>query len=239
MHHLRKLSGCYYDQCHAVVGPFSWVSRDPSLRATVSPCPHCGEIFMKPQSLDTHQALTHAVSELGPEDTSRNIVEIIFHSSWLKKHAQPPVCRIDKVLKIHNTSKTTAKFEDYRETIKTKANKLPKMYPRCIADGNELLRIIRDGFAPDSLGRITTTASSGRADETVRRMSSYGELRAMLVCRVIAGRVKKSCEHDCQEECDSVVSSRSSVGACSNLDELLLVFNPSAILPCFVVIYSG
>lgn len=82
-----------------------------------------------------------SVSELGPEDTSRNIVEIIFHSSWLKKHAQPPVCRIDKVLKIHNTSKTTAKFEDYRETIKTKANKLPKMYPRCIADGNELLRL--------------------------------------------------------------------------------------------------
>ncbi len=70
----------------------------------------------------------------------------------------------------------------------------------------------------------------------VRKISPESERRAMLVCRVIAGRVKKSYEYDCREDCDSVVCSR--VGAYSNSDELF-VFNPSAILSCFVVIYSG
>ena len=39
------------------------------------------------------------------------------------------------------------------------------------------------------------------------------------------------------EEYDSVAVA-GAVGAYSNLDELL-VFNPKAILPCFVVIYRG
>lgn len=56
----------------------------------------------------------------------------------------------------------------------------------------------------------------------------------MLVCRVIAGRVKKSLEGGL-EEYDSVAGE---VGVYSNLDELY-VFNPRAILPCFVVIYRG
>lgn len=78
------------------------------------------------------------VSELGPEDTSRNIVEIIFQSSWLNK--KTPVCKIDRILKIHNTPTTISRFEEYREAIKVKATNLVKKHPRCIADGNELLR---------------------------------------------------------------------------------------------------
>ena len=56
----------------------------------------------------------------------------------------------------------------------------------------------------------------------------------MLVCRVIAGRVKKN-RDGCMEEYDSIGGG---VGAYSDLDELY-VFNPRAILPCFVVIYRG
>lgn len=59
--------------------------------------------------------------------------------------------------------------------------------------------------------------------------------RAMLVCRVIAGRAKKNMEGGGTEEYDSVAGA---VGVYSNLDELY-VFNPKAILPCFVVIYGG
>ncbi|KAF0927790.1 hypothetical protein E2562_036210 [Oryza meyeriana var. granulata] len=33
-----------------------------------------------------------------------------------------------------------AHFEEYREAVKLKASKLPKKHPRCLADGNELLR---------------------------------------------------------------------------------------------------
>lgn len=54
---LRRLSGCY--ECHMVVDPIGGIGRDSSLR-TISPCPNCGEIFMKSESLELHQAVRHA-----------------------------------------------------------------------------------------------------------------------------------------------------------------------------------
>ncbi|CAL9110044.1 unnamed protein product [Musa acuminata var. zebrina] len=258
--HLRRLSGCY--ECHVMVDPINGPSRDPSMRVSICSCPHCGEIFVRPESLELHQAVRHAVSELGPEDTSRNIIEIIFQSSWLKN--QTPVCKIDRILKVHNTPKAITRFEDYRDSIKTKAdNKLAKKHPRCVADGNELLRfhcttlacslgfngstnlcqsmercnvcsIIRDGFKLDEAGKVQTMATSGRAHDMARVSSSDEEKRAMLVCRVIAGRVKKKSQ-DAVDEFDSVAGS---AGTYSNIDELF-VFSPKAILPCFVVIYTG
>ncbi|KAJ8762804.1 hypothetical protein K2173_022933 [Erythroxylum novogranatense] len=275
----RRFSGCY--ECRMVVDPVLGIARDPSMRGSICSCPECGEIFMKAESLELHQAVRHAVSELGPEDTSKNIVEIIFQSSWLKK--QTPVCKIDRILKVHNTQRTISKFEEYRSrsslgcritsqySIKSKATKLSKKHPRCIADGNELLRfhsttftcslglngssnlcnsiphcnvcsIIKNGFKESTTINvhghgILTTATSGKAHDKAE-ISGDGGLsdhkRAMMVCRVIAGRVKKSMEGD-MEDYDSVAGA---AGVYSNLDELY-VFNHRAILPCFVVIYSG
>ncbi|KAL8159097.1 hypothetical protein V2J09_000634 [Rumex salicifolius] len=265
---LRRLSGCY--ECRMVVDPVLGFTRDPSLRATIRSCPQCGDIFMKPELLELHQAIRHAVSELGPEDTSKNIVEIIFQSSWLRNHQAAPVCKIDRILKVHNTDRTVSRFEEYRKSIKAKANGLQKKHPRCIADGNELLRfhcttlmcslglnsssnlcnsiprcnvcsVIRDGFKP---GRpILTTASSGRAHDRAGICGDHDGVerrRAMLVCRVIAGRVKKVALEEVEgggvlEEYDSVAGVG---GVYSSLDELY-VHNPKAILPCFVVIYTG
>ena len=219
-----------------------------------------------------------SVSELGPEDTSKNIVEIIFHSSWLKK--QTPMCKIDRILKVHNTQRTINKFEEYRDSIKTKATRLSKKHPRCIADGNELLRfhcttltcslglngssnlcnstpqcnvcsIIKNGFKVTVGGEsspingakgILTTATSGKAHDkaVVSSQRDGNDKRAMLVCRVIAGRVKKKNNNNNaeggMEEYDSVAGGV--VGAYSNLEKLY-VFNHRAILPCFVVIYRG
>ncbi|XP_061357993.1 uncharacterized protein LOC133302254 [Gastrolobium bilobum] len=255
----RRLSGCY--ECRMVVDPVLGLTRDPSLRSSICSCPDCGEI-MKAESLEHHQAVKHAVSELGSEDTSKNIVEIIFHSSWLKK--QSPVCEIERILKVHNTQRTISKFEEYRDSIKAKATKHTKKHPRCIADGNELLRfhcttfvcslglngssnlcnsipqcnvcsIIKHGFKVTGGNGILTTATSGKAhDNAVVSVEESNDKRAMLVCRVIAGKVKKNTEGGV-EEYDSVAGP---VGAYSNLDELY-VFNPRAILPCFVVIYRG
>ncbi|KAK6114810.1 hypothetical protein DH2020_007079 [Rehmannia glutinosa] len=261
----RKLSGCY--ECRMVVDPVLGMTRDPSLRASICSCPECGEIFMKAENLELHQAVRHAVSELGPDDTSKNIVEIIFQSSWLKKQA--PVCKIDRILKVQNTPKTISKFEEYRDAIKAKATKLPKKHPRCLADGNELLRFhcatlmcslglngssnlcnsvravpfvvsLRVGSKSrrESLPKVNgilTTATSGKAHDSCRVAvdDDHGK-RAMLVCRVIAGRVKKNPEGNL-EDYDSVAGA---VGVYSNLDELY-VYNPKAILPCFVVIYGG
>ncbi|KAL3638789.1 hypothetical protein CASFOL_016696 [Castilleja foliolosa] len=261
--HFRKLSGCY--ECRMVVDPVLGMIRDPSLRASICSCHYCGQIFMKAENLELHLAVRHAVSELDPEDTSKNIVEIIFQSSWLKKEV--PVCKIDRILKVQNTPKTISKFEEYRDTIKTKAT--IKKHPRCLADGNELLRfhcttlmcslglngssnlcnsiprcsvcgIIKNGFkvtSEVSSKGILTTATSGKAHDSceveVDERDDHGK-RAMLVCRVIAGRVKKNPDGNL-EDCDSVGGA---AGVYSNLDELY-VFNPKAILPCFVVIYRG
>ncbi|KAJ6822654.1 uncharacterized protein M6B38_386520 [Iris pallida] len=278
---LKKLSGCY--ECRAIdAEPAS--RRYPRPR-TLCPCNDCGEVFTKPESLEHHQALRHAVSEQGPEDSGRNIVEIIFKSSWQKKDSA--VCRIERILKVHNTQRTAARFEDYREYVKSRAPLLPRKNPRCAADGNELLRfhctslscplgansstslclassssssssssstsapntnllhcdvctIIRHGFsrAPSAgpLG-IRTTASSGRADDCgPGDRAGGGARRAMLMCRVIAGRVTR--EDEDQEgpgQFDSVAG-EGAVGSYGNLEELF-VANPRAILPCFVVIY--
>ncbi|KAL5722102.1 hypothetical protein ACHQM5_005664 [Ranunculus cassubicifolius] len=253
----RRFSGCY--ECRMVIDPSLGVS---AIRATLCSCPVCGEIFMKPEALELHQSVRHAVSELGPEDTSRNIVEIIFQSSWLKKQA--PICKIDRILKVQNTQKTITRFEDYRDSIKSKASRHAKKHPRCVADGNELLRfycttficsigmngssnlcnlvpqcnvcsLIRNGFkVVESEIGICTTATSGKAHDSVKTISE-GEKRAMLVCRVIAGRVKRKEDNVGVEDFDSVAGP---AGMYSELDELY-VSNPKSILPCFLVIYKG
>ncbi|EXC00976.1 hypothetical protein L484_016042 [Morus notabilis] len=263
----RKLSGCY--ECHMIVDP----SRYPiTPRSTICACPQCGEVFPKIESLELHQAVRHAVSELGPEDSGRNIVEIIFKSSWLKK--DNPIFKIERILKVHNTQRTIQRFEDCRDAVKARALGSTRKNPRCAADGNELLRfhcttlscalgargasslcgsvpgcgvctIIRHGFQGKNGGAgegkgVWTTASSGRAHDSLKCTDGR---RAMLVCRVIAGRVKRVADDAAPEE-DSVslASSYDSVagyaGIYSNLEELT-VFNPRAILPCFVVIYKA
>uniref|UniRef100_A0A6N2MAG2 PARP catalytic domain-containing protein n=1 Tax=Salix viminalis TaxID=40686 RepID=A0A6N2MAG2_SALVM len=225
---------------------------------------------MKGPLNEINGVVSSTISELSPDDTSKNIVEIIFQSSWLKKQA--PICKIDRILKVHNTQRTISKFEEYRDYIKAKAIKLPKKQPRCIADGNELLRfhcttfacslglngasnlcnsgphcnvcsIIKNGFKEattrdDNGHGILTTATSGKAHDKAAISEDGGggggDKRAMLVCRVIAGRVKKSMEGNA-EDYDSVATG---MEVYSNLDELY-VSNPRAILPCFVVIYRG
>lgn len=207
------------------------------------------------------------VTELVEGDSSRKIVEIICRTSWLKSENQ---CgRIERVLKVHNMQKTLARFEEYREVVKIKASKLQKKHPRCLADGNELLRfygttlacslglngssslclsekcyvcrIIRNGFSSKEelkggIG-VFTTSTSGRAFESIEIMEHDTSLRkALIVCRVIAGRVHRPLENiqemAGQTGFDSLAGK---VGLYSNIEELYLL-NPRALLPCFVVI---
>ncbi|KAJ1269874.1 hypothetical protein BS78_06G011400 [Paspalum vaginatum] len=276
---LRGLSGCY--ECRAInVEPMS--RRYPRPRELCA-CPQCGEVFTKADSLEHHQAIRHAVSELGPEDSGRNIVEIIFKSSWQKRDGRS-ICHVDRILKVHNAPRTVARFEAYRDAVRSRCRAA-----RAAADGNELLRFhsapiacalgldgatclcsgddggssgdaaascgvctaIRHGFAAwagaHPLG-VRTTASSGRAHDCGgSHAAASGGCRAMLVCRVIAGRVRRdgdgasssSSSAAAQEEgpFDSVAGEdAASSSVYGNLEELF-VANPRAILPCFVVIY--
>ncbi|CAK9173733.1 unnamed protein product [Ilex paraguariensis] len=177
--------------------------------------------------------------------------------------------RIERILKVHNMQQTLAQFEEHREIVKIKASKLAKKHPRCLADGNELLRfhgttvecslgmngssslctsdkcsvcrILRHGFSTKKeinggVG-VFTTSTSGRAFESVEVYDDYPFLRkALIVCRVIAGRVHRPLEniHEMagQAGFDSLAGK---VGVYSNIEELYLL-NPRALLPCFVVI---
>ncbi|PIA58368.1 hypothetical protein AQUCO_00500353v1 [Aquilegia coerulea] len=260
----RKLSGCY--ECHMIVDPI----RYQSPRTTICRCSECGEVFPKIESLELHQAVRHAVSELDHSDSSRNIVEIIFKSSWLRK--DNPICKIEWILKVHNTQRTIQRFEDCRDAVKLHATTNTKKNPRCVADGNELLRfycttiscrlgasssstlcdsipgcgvctIIRHGFPRKAYNYkgVLTAASSGNAHDDLSCMDAR---RAMLVCRVIAGRVRHIFDDQTLATDDgiSTVGTYDSVAGClgiySDLEELV-VFNPRAILPCFVVIYNS
>lgn len=78
-----------------------------------------------------------AVTEL-QEDSSRQIIETICGTSSVNSENMSG--QIDCILKVQNMPRTLASFEEYREIVKIKADKLQKKHPRCLADGNELLR---------------------------------------------------------------------------------------------------
>lgn len=165
--------------------------------------------------------------------------------------------------------KVLAQFEEYRELVKIKASKLAKKHPRCLADGNELLRfygttvecslgmngssslctsekckvcrILRHGFSikKEINGGVAvfTASTSGRALEAIEENDDSLSLRkALIVCRVIAGRVHRPLENVQeligQSGFDSLAGK---VGLYSNIEELYLL-NSKALLPCFVVI---
>ncbi|KAL5736114.1 hypothetical protein ACOSQ2_030902 [Xanthoceras sorbifolium] len=230
-------------------------------------CHKCGEQFTKWEAAEAHHLSKHAVTELVEGDSSRKIVEIICRTSWLK--SENHFGRIERVLKVHNMQKTLARFEEYREMVKIKASKLPKKHPRCLADGNELLRfygttvacslgqngssslcvsekccvcrIIKNGFSAKKelkggIG-VFTTSTSGRAFESIEIVEDDPSTRkALMVCRVIAGRVHRPLENiqemAGQTGFDSLAGK---VGLYSNIEELYLL-NARALLPCFVVI---
>ncbi|CAK9142626.1 unnamed protein product [Ilex paraguariensis] len=230
-------------------------------------CHKCGEQFTEWEAMEEHHLSQHAVTELAEGDSSGKIVELIFKTSWSKNDNN---CgRIERILKVHNMQQTLAQFEEHREIVKIKASKLAKKHPRCLADGNELLRfhgttvecslgmngssslctsdkcsvcrILRHGFSTKKeinggVG-VFTTSTSGRAFESVEVYDDYPFLRkALIVCRVIAGRVHRPLEniHEMagQAGFDSLAGK---VGVYSNIEELYLL-NPRALLPCFVVI---
>ncbi|KAL1563298.1 hypothetical protein AAHA92_05783 [Salvia divinorum] len=219
--------------------------------ADIHPCTVCGEIFQTPAFLHHHQSSKHGVSDLADGE---NIIRIIFTTGWPEK-AKPPA--IHRILKIHNTPRVLARFEDHRDRVKSDAAADGTKSSRCIADGNELLRfycttficsldsaicsqqfcgacaIMRCGFS-QKLGGIPTLPTGWKAHaavpEDVEEEFSFMHVkRAMLVCRVIAGRVSTLSDVDEDHGFDSLVGPG---------DDDLLVFSPKAVLPCFVIVYT-
>uniref|UniRef100_A0A0A9ETP2 C2H2-type domain-containing protein n=1 Tax=Arundo donax TaxID=35708 RepID=A0A0A9ETP2_ARUDO len=103
---------------------------------------------------------------------------------------------------------------------------------------------LRHGFAGKQadVDGIATYASAWAAHaslpEDVEREFAFLQVRrAMLVCRVVAGRVGRGAADD-KVAYDSMVPVRAGVASGGD-DVELLVFNPRAVLPCFVILYSS
>lgn len=188
------------------------------------------------------------------------MIELICQRNW----AMSKPHHIEKVFKVRNSPKTLSLFEEHREVVKSKARKLKKKEnPRCLVDGNELLgfhgtriacplaadgsqilcdldscgvcQVLRHGFN----GAIIC-ATSGRALESiVVNEEEEGLRRALMVCRVIAGRIRGGGVEKDEEANDNsgLDSSGGETGRSPNPEEFH-VFNPRAVLPCFVVTYK-
>ncbi|VFQ86043.1 unnamed protein product [Cuscuta campestris] len=236
-------------------------------------CHTCGEMLSELEAMESHHLSKHAVTELVKGDWSRNIIEIICtRRSNHSKHAT----LIHRVLKVHNTQRRLADFEDYRETVKARSDKLPRKHARCLADGNERLgfhgaavecdlggsssggscessrcgvcRILRQGFAINGgAAGVAAASTSGGALEGVK--VGEGRRKAVMVCRLIAGRVHRAIESVEEIGCgkslgfDSL-SAGLKTSTCSVVleddeEEDLILLSPKALLPCFIVIYNA
>ncbi|QCD91576.1 uncharacterized protein LOC114172989 [Vigna unguiculata] len=189
-----------------------------------------------------------SLTELTEGHPSRNVVEIIFHTSWGPK---PFSGRVEMIFKVHSGPRTVSRFEEYRETVKGRAGSGTgpahdyEENARCVADGNEVMRF--HCLGPTSSGgpyggacalsfpggkgsAICTFAGSGDAHES----SGGGRgRRAMLVCRVVAGRVSKQ-----NGFMESLLDGRVGFDSVSGDNGELLVFDSRAVLPCFLIIYK-
>ncbi|KAG6603750.1 hypothetical protein SDJN03_04359, partial [Cucurbita argyrosperma subsp. sororia] len=226
-------------------------------------CQECGGLFKNSDAMESHHLSKHAVRELAQEDSSWKVIELICQRTWptSKPH------HIENVFKVQNSPRTLSLFEEYRATVKSRASKLEQQNPRCLVDGNELLRfhgttiacplaaangsqtlcnldncgvcqILRHGFNKG----VFTCATSGRAFECIEMNEEEdmgGLRRALMVCRVIAGMVCGGCMEEDELNANSGSGFESSSGKTgqNSKKEELFVFNPEAVLPCFVVTY--
>ncbi|OEL14926.1 hypothetical protein BAE44_0024056 [Dichanthelium oligosanthes] len=104
---------------------------------------------------------------------------------------------------------------------------------------------LRHGFAGKQadVDGIATYASAWAAHaslpEDVEREFAFLQVRrAMLVCRVVVGRVGRGAADD-KVAYDSMAPARAGASVSGGDDVELLVFNPRAVLPCFVILYSS
>ncbi|KAL1195710.1 hypothetical protein V5N11_035690 [Cardamine amara subsp. amara] len=108
--------------------------------------------------------------------------------------------------------------------------------------------IIGAGFSP-KLDGIATLATGWRGhvavpEDVEEEFGFMNVKRAMLVCRVVAGRVGCDLIGDDVDKSDGgydslVGQTGSKSGALLRIDDdELLVFNPRAVLPCFVIVYT-
>ncbi|EOA39441.1 hypothetical protein CARUB_v10012610mg [Capsella rubella] len=238
-------------------------------------CRKCHERVRDLDAFESHYLSNHSVIRLLAGDFSRTTVELICNTGYSHKLGKTKGNNILAILKIQNLQRVVAGFEDYRELVKIRANKLSKKHSRCMADGNEFLgfhgtslscalglsdnsssnlcfsdqcgvcHILRHGFIPktrpDGIKGVLTASTSSTALGCIENMDqrmNRGSLKAVVLCRVIAGRVHKPM-HKFEDPCgfSEFDSLALKMGPNSRIEEFFLL-STKALLPCFVIIFK-
>uniref|UniRef100_A0A0E0MAJ6 PARP catalytic domain-containing protein n=1 Tax=Oryza punctata TaxID=4537 RepID=A0A0E0MAJ6_ORYPU len=177
------------------------------------------------------------MAELPEGHSSRRVVELIFSSGW--GAAAPPGPTVEAMFRVHSAARAVARFEEARAAARAHG-----AAARCGADGNEMMRFqCRAATGPGGgFGAGIATCRLGATDTAVRTFAGSGAAhasagagpgrRAMLVCRVIAGRVR-SAQH--QHGNSRHASDYDSVDMGNGE---LVVLDSRAVLPCFLIIYK-
>ncbi|XP_014506430.1 uncharacterized protein LOC106766195 [Vigna radiata var. radiata] len=206
----------------------------------------------------------HSVIQLEREDSSSKIIEQICEGNFREK--------IECVLRVESKQETFAWYEECRELVRVKAESLEKEHPRCMVDGNELLRfhgttlacslasnassstlcssdqcgvcqILKHGFYSNqelfhgALG-VCTSSTSAKAIHSICSPNNKSVRRkCVMLCRVIAGRIHNPLQ-EIEEITDTGFDSLVKKMRDHSEIEELVVLNPRAVLPCFLVIYN-
>ncbi|GMI65826.1 hypothetical protein HRI_000251900 [Hibiscus trionum] len=205
------------------------------------------------------------VSNLCEEDPAFRAVETVFKSGWDGKVGH----KIEKILKINHNIGVLKRFEEYRQIVKSKSanifqrlavdgNELLRFHGTivtCSLGNNGLSRICNKKSCGvcrmiglvGSTGKESVALSndSRRAHWKVTKECSVTDTictrKAIVVCRVIAGRVARcrgrgfGLVEGREGGFDSVVSLAKDPMEGS---EELIALNARAVLPCFVILYN-
>ncbi|CAN0842093.1 hypothetical protein LINGRAHAP2_LOCUS3503 [Linum grandiflorum] len=146
-------------------GPKPYPKPDPF---TNRPATLAGYRLNKPE---TAAAMFPALKELPEGHPSRNVVEIIFHTSWSNSSNDTKSFsgRIEMIFKVENGTRTATRFEEYREAVKYRAGLSSsgvsggwEENARCVADGNEMMRFycLGPSTGGDTWGYVRTPAAA-------------------------------------------------------------------------------
>jgi hypothetical protein len=183
------------------------------------------------------------------------VVELIFSSGWGggggASGSGAPEPSVEALFRVHSASRAVARFEEARAAARARG-----AAARCGADGNEMMRfqcrsspadapggVFGAGVATCRLGAsasaVRTFACSGAAHASVAGACGGGGVtagrRAMLVCRVIAGRVRPANDPSPRHAHASGAAAYDSIDMGNGE---LVVLDSRAVLPCFLIIYK-
>ncbi|CAL4886255.1 unnamed protein product [Urochloa decumbens] len=197
-------------------------SLEPGKKAKLKPKPKPAAVALPPSPPPGPLGPVPALTELPAGHSSRQVVEIIFLSSW-SSPLPPPLAQpgapttttttsvggggafpgvVEMLFRVHNPARAVARFEDYRAAVRARAGGAA----RSAADGNEMMRFSpAPPYGSPSSPSSAATCGGDREDaQRIRTFDGSGGAhaasgrgpatgrRAMFLCRVIAGRVAEA-----------------------------------------------